>query len=1253
MVIALLACCCCFTLDAQVQDTYFNGLDHDHYSIINSSSSTTNRVMAGTLDTPSGKDIHVMEVDVAGNIVWETVYESGSDDRAFHILSVGNNGYLIVGLTVANGQENALAVLVDLSGNLLASQMYPDLVMGIGSRFLHASEVTDDPSGMGGFIATGWVGGSDEPSPKKAWVVRIDPSLSPMWTREYDSPVNSNNDFDMGSNIIEAKGKGFFLTGSSNPSNGLVQLVLASAIDYGNNLLWQTSYSDTNGSGHYAAGASALYEDATETVFQLANFSIIHHFGVNVFDFNTGIRDVPNSWEVFSQFGYANIQGFRLMESLSDPNNLVVSGYMRDHNWMVDDPASPGGTVMEFGSVPFLMEIPKYPGAIIAGGGNPVIWDRLYEVPSPGYNVSADIYDAFSAGQQPRIFHPEMAEGKSTGDGYVINAYRSPAAGNPFDLEFIETDLGGNNLCSSAPLNFINANANWFDYPVVTTMPNGTQPFAAPLTQLAYPHGDEPCNGGGGNDPCELNPVIDYVQIDCYDYEFFGTNNGVALAADECWSWDFGDGTSSTLQNPTHSFPGPGTYNVCLRVWCCDDPTVFVEVCEVIDVACCETPEPDISWECDGDSIIITALNGGVPADPDIYCWIWEDGTTGGTYTIPLGECSGTYGVCMQMYCCNNGPNNYPFICYDFLVDCCAPCEPLPASDIDFSWGVTTSPLCPDGCSIGFDCPIIDTDLYCVEWDFGDGTTFTDANQCPIHCYTCSGVYDVCLTVYCCDDPTQSTTVCHQVEVQCCTLPSNVDIAVNYIDDCTIEAQLFAPDLACPDDFCWNWDFGDGTVITGGTSAVHTYAAGGVYTVCLEVYCCSDPTQSYTICQQVDVLCGCQLPSSVGIDVLSVTDCTVNLQAFYTDDYTGPLCFEWNMGDGTILTGESVSHTYAASGVYLVCLDVFCCDSPNERITVCQEIQVDCPGDCELPTADFQFDVVPDPNGIDCEVGFCIPPGVLPPGADPMNYCTTWYYGDGTVENHPFAFCPAHTYTCSGVYDVCVDVYCCDDPTNFVTACQQVEVNCCTLPQDVGFTWTYDGDECTISADLLFGIIPCLNDFCYNWDMGDGTILTGQSITYTYATSGVYTVCLNVFCCNDASIGYEICQQVDVLCDDPCPKPCELHPVFIVDELGDCTYLFNNFTVPGMYTTITGYSWDFGDGNTSTAMNPTHSYAGSGTYTVCLTVTGSSPEGNCEATFCWEVNADCFCPSDVNQDGNVNIADLLQVLSDLGNPDCN
>jgi PKD repeat protein len=152
--------------------------------------------------------------------------------------------------------------------------------------------------------------------------------------------------------------------------------------------------------------------------------------------------------------------------------------------------------------------------------------------------------------------------------------------------------------------------------------------------------------------------------------------------------------------------------------------------------------------------------------------------------------------------------------------------------------------------------------------------------------------------------------------------------------------------------------------------------------------------------------------------------------------------------------------------------------------------------------------------------------------------------------------------------------------------------------------------------------------------------------------SGTYTVCLTVSCCNDptGATAITICHEVTVECGD-CPKPCELYPGFnqTMDPItiadGCCMNFFNN-VYTGPFTTLTGYAWDFGDGNTSTAANPSHCYATPGAYTVCLTVYGTSPDGDCQATYCFTVNCDCedTCPADVNHDGHIGVSDLLEIL---------
>jgi PKD repeat protein len=110
------------------------------------------------------------------------------------------------------------------------------------------------------------------------------------------------------------------------------------------------------------------------------------------------------------------------------------------------------------------------------------------------------------------------------------------------------------------------------------------------------------------------------------------------------------------------------------------------------------------------------------------------------------------------------------------------------------------------------------------------------------------------------------------------------------------------------------------------------------------------------------------------------------------------------------------------------------------------------------------------------------------------------------------------------------------------------------------------------------------------WDFGDGNVSTQQNPSHTYAASGNYTVCLTAVtaCGTDSS-----CAIVQVtVCNNPTAAFTETN--------NDPSFDF----VDGSTTTgVVTYAWDFGDGNTSTMQNPSHTYTDNGTYTVLLTVT--------------------------------------------------
>jgi PKD repeat protein len=137
-----------------------------------------------------------------------------------------------------------------------------------------------------------------------------------------------------------------------------------------------------------------------------------------------------------------------------------------------------------------------------------------------------------------------------------------------------------------------------------------------------------------------------------------------------------------------------------------------------------------------------------------------------------------------------------------------------------------------------------------------------------------------------------------------------------------------------------------------------------------------------------------------------------------------------------------------------------------------------------------------------------------------------------------------------------------------------------------GYSFTTDG------LDVMFTDTSMLSTGGW-WDFGDGnTDSLNQNPMHTYAAAGTYQVCQYVW--NDCTTD-SICMDVTV---------CDL-------VTADFSYAANGSTNFGIDFTdlstgpVSGWDWDFGDANTSTMQNPSHTYAGAGTFTVTLIVTNA------------------------------------------------
>lgn len=132
---------------------------------------------------------------------------------------------------------------------------------------------------------------------------------------------------------------------------------------------------------------------------------------------------------------------------------------------------------------------------------------------------------------------------------------------------------------------------------------------------------------------------------------------------------------------------------------------------------------------------------------------------------------------------------------------------------------------------------------------------------------------------------------------------------------------------------------------------------------------------------------------------------------------------------------------------------------------------------------------------------------------------------------------------------------------------------------------------------------PDSDQLTYNWDFGDGNTGTGVTPTHIYTASGIYNITLTV---NDGfNDSASVIATVTVI---------NTAPIADADGTADGYNVFRNQNLTFIDTSYDpdgdtlSYSWNFGDGTTSTNYQPTHSYASSGVYNVTLVVNDGEKE---------------------------------------------
>ena len=621
------------------------------------------------------------------------------------------------------------------------------------------------------------------------------------------------------------------------------------------------------------------------------------------------------------------------------------------------------------------------------------------------------------------------------------------------------------------------------------------------------------------------NPGLPVVQSGCAPLNVQFTN---MIPGAISWDWDFGDGTGSTQQFPSHMYSVPGIYNVSVTV---QDTIGIVQTITMDSIVRVSGPEAGFSilqnTSCTGSQITL------IDTSKNAATWFWQlgDGTTS-TLQNPVHSYS------------TSTPN---YIITQTVTDTSG-CSSSISRSIYSNF---ISPLLASETEIcGLDTVHFFTSLQnyaAYLWDFGDSTTSTLPT--PSHVYTEEGVFNVTLTV-------TDNAGCEQVFNVNPGITVNLPIAdfttttnrngcneinIQYVNN-SQNAQMYL------------WDFGDGN-ISSLEEPMHTYSDAGIYDVSLTVYSGSCVSRKFEA-QYVRV------DTAHADFVYTTNQICFPSNAVFTDLSVNPVEWHWYFGDGDTSTIQNPTHTYIdypASYPYLVMTDINgCTDTALSN---------------SFPAFKADFTTSADS-------------GCFPMSVQFTNRSTTvatsfyWDFGDGTTSTDPS---PLHSYANPGVYDVQLvvsSIYTnCNDTLRMpalikvrqpVAGFQSTDLTSCA-PSVVNFT------DLSVDADM------------YLWDFGDGTTSTNSNPSHIYNTPGNYTVSLiaqSNLGCSDTITRQEYIQVLGPITD------------FTTTPLTGCAPFVVDFTDHS--TNAASWNWNFGDGNSEITTNASHIFPDSGTFTISL-----------------------------------------------------
>ncbi|MCA0453051.1 MAG: PKD domain-containing protein [Chloroflexi bacterium] len=644
--------------------------------------------------------------------------------------------------------------------------------------------------------------------------------------------------------------------------------------------------------------------------------------------------------------------------------------------------------------------------------------------------------------------------------------------------------------------------------------------------------------------------------------QFTNQSTGESLT----YSWDFGDGSTSTDANPTHTYATANTYTAKLTVTNSagsnsSQQTVTVTTAPVAPVASF-TANPT-----SGNAPLTVTFVSTSVGDFNTYAWSFTDsngtplGTADTANTSFLFQNAGTYTVTLTVSGLGGSDTSDP----QTITVNAAPVAPVASFTADPTAGDAPLTVNFTSTSTG--------DGLTYAWDFGDGTTSADAN--PSHEYAQAGQYNVTLTVT--NAGGSNTSAPQTITVNAAPV---APVASFTADPTAGDAPLTVnfTSTSTGDGLTYAWDFGDG-MTSADANPSHEYAQAGQYNVTLTVTNAGGSNTSAPQTITVNVAPVAPVASFTADQTTGNAPLTVNFTSTSTGD---GLTYAWDFGDGTTSADANPSHEYAQAGQYNVTLTVT--NTGGSNTSAPQTITVNVAP--VAPVASFTTN--PTTGDAPLTVNF-----TSTSTGDGLTYA--WDFGDGTTSADAN---PSHEYAQAGSYSVTLTVT--NAGGSNTSAPQTITVNIAAVVPVASFTADQTTGDAPLTVNFTSTSTGDFNTYAWSFTDSNGTPLgtaDTANTSFLFQNPGIYTVMLTVSGLGGSDTSDPQTITVNAALVAPVAS-------FTADPTVGDAPLTVNFTSTSTGDGLT-YIWDFGDGTTSADANPSHEYSQAGSYNVTLTVTNA------------------------------------------------